>query len=56
MEKADEIVTLDVGKYAVMGDKCDYEFDFESCGPRAKVLFMKLNSNRDLINEQLWSG
>ena len=33
MEKADDIVTLDDGGYAVIGDKCDHEYNLESCGP-----------------------
>ena len=56
IEKADDIVTLDDVGYAVIGDKCDHEFNLESCGSRAKVLFMSLNNNGDLIDEQLWSG
>ena len=56
MEKADDIVTLDDGGYAVIGDKCDHEYNLGSCGPRAKVLFMKLNSDGDLIEQQSWSG
>ena len=47
---------MDDGGYAVIGDKCDHEYNLEFCGPRAKVLFMKLNSNGELIEEQSWSG
>ena len=56
MEKADDIVTSDDGEYAVMGDKCNHEFNLESCGSRAKVHFMSSNNNGGLIDEQLWPG
>ena len=56
MEQADDIATLDDSEYAVIRDKCNHEFNLESCGSKAKVLFMSSNNNGGLIDEQLWSG
>ena len=56
MEKADDFVTLHSGEYDVIRDKCNHEFNLESCGSRAKVLFISSNDNGGLIDEQLWPG
>lgn len=56
MEKADDIVVLEDGGYGVIGDKCDHDYDLGKCGPRAKVLYMRLNEDGYLIDEQSWSG
>ena len=56
MEKADDIVVLEDGGFGVIGDKCNHGYDIGRCGPKAKVLFMRLNENGDLLEEQEWSG
>ncbi len=56
MEKADDIVALDDGGYALVGDKCDHGYDIGTCGSKAKVLYMRLNGDGDLVEEQSWSG
>jgi len=56
MEKADDIVALEDGGYAVVGDKCDHGYDIRRCGSKAKVLYMRLNSEGDLIDENEWPG
>ena len=56
MEKADDIVVLENGGFGVIGDKCNHGYDIGRCGSKAKVLFMRLNENGDLLEEQEWSG
>ena len=56
MEKADDIVVLEDGGFGVIGDKCDHGYDIGRCGPRAKVLFMRLNDSGDLLEELEWPG
>ena len=56
MEKADDIVALEDGGYAVVGDKCAHGYDIFRCSAVAKVVCLKLDENGDLMEELSWSG
>tara|TARA_B100000214_G_C23897484_1_gene594837 strand:- start:598 stop:1155 length:558 start_codon:yes stop_codon:yes gene_type:complete len=56
MEKADDIVALDEGGYALIGDQCAHNYNISSCGSVAKVLYMKIDDDGNLVEENSWSG
>ena len=56
MEKADDIVALDDGGYALVGDQCAHNYNISSCGSVAKVLYMKIDDDGNLVEENSWSG
>ena len=56
MEKADDIVNLEEGGFALVGDKCDHNYDVLSCGSVAKVLYMKIDDDGNLLEENSWPG
>ena len=56
MEKADDIVSLEEGGFALIGDKCDHNYDVLSCGSVAKVLYMKIDDDGNLLEENSWPG
>ena len=56
MEKADDIVSLEEGGFALIGDKCDHNYDVLSCGSVAKVLYMKIDDDGNLLEQDSWPG
>ena len=56
MEKADDIVSLESGGYAIIGDKCDHNHDLTTCGPKAKILVMWIDDDGEFISEELFSN
>ena len=56
MEKADDIVSLDGGGDAIIGDKCDHNYNIGTCGSVAKVLLIQIDDEGNLIEEKTFSG
>ena len=56
MEKADDIVSLEDGGYAIIGDKCDHNYNIGTCGSVAKVLLIQIDDEGNLIEEKTFSG
>ena len=55
MEKADDIVGMDDGGYAIIGDKCDHNYNIGTCGSVAKVLLIQIDEEGNLIEEKTFS-
>ena len=56
MEKADDIVSLEDGGYAIIGDKCDHNYNIGTCGSVAKVLLIQIDDDGNLTEEKTFSG
>ena len=56
LEQADDIVNLQDGGFGVIGAKCSHNYDISSCRSVAKVLYMKIDSDGNLMEEKSWSG
>jgi len=56
MEKADDVVALEDGGYAMIGDMCSHNYNISTCGSVAKVLYMRVDEDGEKIEEQSWSG
>ena len=56
MEKADDVVALEDGGYAMVGDMCSHNYNISTCGSVAKVLYMRVDEDGEKIEEQSWSG
>ena len=56
MEKADDVVALEDGGYAMIGDMCKHNYNISTCGSVAKVLYMKVDEDGEKVEEKSWSG
>ena len=56
MEKADDVVALEDGGYAMIGDMCSHNYNISTCGSVAKVLFMRVDEDGEKVEEKSWSG
>ena len=56
MEKADDVVALEDGGYAMIGDMCSHNYNISTCGSVAKVLYIRVDEDGEKIEEQSWSG
>ena len=56
MEKADDVVALEDGGYAIIGDMCKHNYNISTCGSVAKVLYMKVDEDGEKVEEKSWSG
>ena len=56
MEKADDVVALEDGGYAMVGDMCSHNYNISTCGSVAKVLYMRVDEDGEKIEEKSWSG
>ena len=56
LEQADDIVNLQDGGFGIIGAKCSHNYDISSCRSVAKVLYVKIDSDGNLMEEKSWSG
>ena len=56
MEKADDVVSLEDGGYAIIGDMCKHNYNISTCGSIAKVLYIKVDEDGEKVEEKSWSG
>ncbi|MEC7730599.1 MAG: hypothetical protein VX497_04870 [Candidatus Neomarinimicrobiota bacterium] len=56
MEKADDVVAIENGGYAMIGDMCLHNYNINTCGSVAKVLYIKVDENGEKVEEKSWSG
>ena len=56
MEKADDVVALEDGGYAMIGDMCSHNYNISTCSSVAKVLFMRVDEDGEKVEEKSWSG
>ena len=56
MEKADDVVALEDGGYAMIGDMCSHNYNISTCGSVAKVLYIRVDEDGEKVEEKSWSG
>ena len=49
-------VKTDQKGYMVLGQKCNHNYDIFSCGPKTKVMILKINEDGNELDEKLLSG
>jgi hypothetical protein len=56
MEKADDVVALEDGGYAMIGDMCSHNYNISTCSSVAKVLYIRVDEDGEKVEEKSWSG
>ena len=56
LEQADDIVSMESGGYAIIGDQCVHESNLNSCGWKTKVVVFQIDEEGEYLTENIFSG
>ena len=56
LEQADDIISLESGGYAVIGNQCIHESNLSSCDWKSKLVVFQISEEGDYLTESTFSG
>ena len=56
LEQADDIVSLESGGYAVVGNQCVHDSNLNSCGWNTKLVVFQIDEEGEYLTEDIFSG
>ncbi len=56
LEQADDIISMESGGYAVIGNQCVHQSNLNSCGWNSKLVVLQINDEGEYLTENIFPG